>query len=109
MSDREMLLKCAKALFDLDQDKAYTQHVLNPIMYGISGKIEWNFITDEQKVIASIYNGYVGQVKAVIKAMREPTEEMKIAGSINPGSGGPDEGYETEVWQAMIDAIIGDK
>ena len=44
--------------------------------------------------------------KLVIKAMREPTEEMKIAGSIDPGSGGPDSGYETEVWQSMIDAAL---
>lgn len=42
----------------------------------------------------------------LLTAMREPTENMKIAGSIDPGSGGPDEGYETEVWQAMLDAII---
>lgn len=48
-------------------------------------------------------------VLTIIKAMREPTEKMKMAGSIDPGSGGPDDGYETEVWQAMIDAIIGDK
>lgn len=46
---------------------------------------------------------------AIIKAMREPTENMKIAGSIDPGSGGPDEGYETEVWQAMLDAVIGEE
>lgn len=45
----------------------------------------------------------------LLTAMREPTEKMKIAGSIDPGSGGPDDGYETEVWQAMLDAIIGDK
>lgn len=104
-----MLLKCAKALFDLDQDKDYTQYVINPIMYGVQGKIEWDFITDEQKVIASIANGYVSQVKVLLLAMREPTEKMKMAGSIDPGSGGPNEGYETEVWQAMLDAIIGEE
>lgn len=46
---------------------------------------------------------------AAIKAMREPTEKMKVAGSIDPGSGGPDNGYKTEVWQSMIDVIIGDE
>lgn len=44
----------------------------------------------------------------IIKAMREPTKKMELAGSLDPGSGGPDEGYETEVWQAMLDCIIGD-
>ena len=44
--------------------------------------------------------------KAAIEALREPTEEMKIAGSIDPGAGGPDHGYETEVWQAMIDEAL---
>ena len=45
--------------------------------------------------------------RAAIKAMREPNEDMYIAGSIDPGSGGPDEGYQTEVWQSMIDAALG--
>lgn len=59
------------------------------------------------KAIASKeYKGLREQSIAVVKAMREPTETMKIAGSIDPGSGGPDDGYETEIWQAMIDAIV---
>lgn len=44
--------------------------------------------------------------RAAIEAMREPTEEMKLAGSLDPGAGGPDPGYETDVWQAMIDEAL---
>lgn len=44
--------------------------------------------------------------RAAIEAMREPTEEMRIAGSVDPCSGGPDLGYETEVYQAIFDAAL---
>lgn len=48
----------------------------------------------------------VEAAKAAILAMREPTKEMCEGTLTDPGSGGPDEGYETEVWQNMIDAAL---
>lgn len=49
---------------------------------------------------------YMRQAKAAIEAMREPTEGMKIAGTLDAGCGGPDEEYIGQVWQAMIDAAL---
>lgn len=46
------------------------------------------------------------KAKAAILAMREPSEGMKEFALPDPGSGGPDYGYETEVWQNMIDAAL---
>lgn len=64
---------------------------------------------EETKVSLPNKKFWIDYTITIIKAMREPTEKMKIAGSIDPGSGGPDDGYETEIYQAMLDAIIGDK
>lgn len=63
-----------------------------------------------ERCVMAASSQFIGETDIIniIKALREPTENMKVAGSIDPGSGGPDEGYETEVWQAMIDSILND-
>ena len=43
-------------------------------------------------------------VRAVLEAMREPTDDMLTAAAgLTEGEGGP-----TETWQAMIDAALAD-
>ena len=44
--------------------------------------------------------------RVAIEAMREPTEEMIVDGSINPGAWGVDRQYTIDAWQAMIDAAL---
>lgn len=100
MADREMLLKCARALFELDQEQPYVQYSTNPLMYGIKGKVSWDHITDEEKVIASVVEGYASKAIAVIKSLREPTEAMKRAGEFAYIHGSAD------AYRAMIDDIL---
>lgn len=44
--------------------------------------------------------------RAMIEAMREPTDEMIQAGYINEGSSGVDKDYIKEVYELMIDAAL---
>lgn len=107
MSDRKMLMKCARALFELDQENTYTQYTTNPIMYGIRGKVSWDHITDEQKIVASVAEGYVSKAAAVIKAMREPTETQYNALCATDLVWRELNSYK--VWTTYIDAILGGK
>lgn len=104
--DREMLLNCAKALFELEQENSYHQHVTNPIMFGIKGKVSWDYITDDEKVVVSVMNGYVKQAEAVIKALREPTERMCSAGAMELPDYDPSNDDAKRCWQNMIDKIL---
>lgn len=83
MPDQNMINKVAQSLFELSYPDC--------------------LLSDFGKEFISLYSLHA---KTAIMAMREPTELMKMAGSIDPGSGGPDLGYETEVWQAAIDACL---
>ncbi|UAB76969.1 hypothetical protein INR77_08920 [Erythrobacter sp. SCSIO 43205] len=47
---------------------------------------------------------YTKQAEAVLRAIREPSEEM-----IKAGSCGGDWPHASETWQAMIDAALGDE
>lgn len=50
---------------------------------------------------------YVGEARAAIEAMREPTQEMLFDGQINLGAGGElDNENLKEVWGLMIDAAL---
>lgn len=74
MPDKEMIERCAKAMFD---------EACPAIRY-----------TDEDRAF------YSRMAVANIKAMREPTEKMKLAGQ-------HEDVYGPEwVWQNMIDAVI---
>lgn len=57
-------------------------------------------------IMGASHSDYRIMARAAITAMREPSDEMIICGSIDPGSGGPDDGYSKEVYQAMIDAAL---
>lgn len=63
----------------------------------------WDEVND---VFSHAQDDYRKVARAAIEAMREPTQEMKDVGLRDPGSGGPDPGYETEVWQAMLDEAL---
>lgn len=52
---------------------------------------------------------YEDIVKAVVLAMREPTEKMKSIEGIHWGYGCHVCGGLTEGWHAMVDAIVGAK
>jgi hypothetical protein len=59
------------------------------------------------------YNGVADQVRAVLEALREPSEVVIEAGTEpfdwGPGGGwGPDPNAEA-VWKAMIDAILSEQ
>lgn len=83
--DNEMIERVIKASFDCwAKDK---------------GK---NFVVTD--LSDSEYSFAVKHAIAIIKAMREPTEKMLIAGSKIDT-----ETLEWDTWQAMIDAVISDE
>lgn len=48
-------------------------------------------------------DGYMDSARVAIEAMREPTEEMELAGSIHPHAA------SHECWCAMIDAALAEE
>lgn len=85
----EMIERCAEAVSKRRQIHLY-------------GRIMTNWVSDDMS--PNYKEACRDIVKDVIKAMREPTEKMKIAGS-QWAKGDDGEAYETETWQAMLDTI----
>ncbi len=105
MSDKEMIERCAKALWDEDQIMRTKFDFSNSILFGMKGPISWNHINSVH-VIPEIAQEYRDKVIAVIKAMREPTEKMLKAGTQD------DDDYNDDItlaYQAMIDAVINER
>ena len=70
--------------------------------------LHWGVRNDARTIIPCVSvdaNAYRNMLnaRAAILALREPTEEMLAAGDIQLVVGGV-----TDIWQAMIDAILGE-
>lgn len=112
--NNEMIERAAKALWNDNQEQPHIKYGFsNVILFGDEFKnkaVPWEHIVSED-IVPSIANEYRNKVKLVIKAIREPTEEMKSEGANASHSYlGADEsiGYEgaNDVWQSMIDEIL---
>jgi hypothetical protein len=58
------------------------------------------------------YDDWIGEARAAIAAMREPTEKMHVAGHdvrSDPQNGMPTYCGVDEIWTAMIDAALADE
>lgn len=88
--DDEMIERCAKAVSNCIDENKFTDHDLYMIGQNVP---------DLTGIAIS---------KAVIKAMREPTDKMKSIEGVHWNYGCHICGGLTEGWYAMIDAVIND-
>lgn len=100
----EMIERLAKSLWDYEQSKDWVKYgISNEILYGEHFKdksVPWEFVTSKD-VIPSIAEEFREKARVIVKAMREPTEEMVDAGYDDVNSVGCE-----VVWQSMIDEIL---
>jgi len=64
----------------------------------------------QAKFKANVYwKTFEPAAKAVLEALKEPTEGMIMEGSIDPGAWGVDDQYTKECYQSMIQAALDGK
>lgn len=85
-----MIERLAKHLWENSQSRPHHSYDIKPSMVVPEGVPDWQ--------------RFVPPARAVLEAIREPTDDMLTAAAgLTEGEGGP-----TETWQTMIDTALAD-
>jgi hypothetical protein len=102
-----LLERAARAYHDATRQFRYIRDPLRPDEKPVGQPmpfVEWDDLDDETKAER------VNQVRAVLTAIREPSEGMKVAGGENivhsDEQTEPDTRTAADVWASMIDAAL---